>query len=250
MQDRNVFITAVRLKAARRRRGFSREELAVRSGLSWSAIAQIESGRRTNLRPATLVALANALALTVDYLLGSEPPVGGLFEHELLVYAGEDAFIGSAGPFLREGVELGESTLAVTSARKISLLREYLGGDSARVAFKEADGWYESPATALAAYRRFATDALRDGATWVRVLGEPVWSGRTDAERRSWLRYESLLNLAFAELPLTVACAYDAGTLERQVVAQARATHPRMREAGALRPTGEYEGPDEFLLAQ
>ena len=49
------------LKAARERLGWSREALAYHSGVSWSAIAQIESGRRKDVRLSSLSALAEAL---------------------------------------------------------------------------------------------------------------------------------------------------------------------------------------------
>ena len=51
------------LKAARARAGWSREALAYHSGVSWSAIAQIESGRRNDVRLSSLSALAEALGV-------------------------------------------------------------------------------------------------------------------------------------------------------------------------------------------
>ena len=51
------------------RLGWTREALAFHSGLSWSAIAQVESGRRTNLRPSTLAALSRPLGVSIDYLV-------------------------------------------------------------------------------------------------------------------------------------------------------------------------------------
>src|ERR1700738_2780915 len=60
------------LRSARERAGWSREALAHHSGLSWAAIAQIESGRRREVRLGSLVALANALAVSVDYLVGGK----------------------------------------------------------------------------------------------------------------------------------------------------------------------------------
>ncbi|MGD0195929.1 MAG: helix-turn-helix transcriptional regulator, partial [Candidatus Dormibacteria bacterium] len=60
---------ALSLQSARERRGWSRETLAHRSGLSWAAIAQIESGRRREVRASTLLALSSALGVSVDYLL-------------------------------------------------------------------------------------------------------------------------------------------------------------------------------------
>ena len=55
------------LKAARTRLGWTRETLAHHSGISWSAISQIESGRRRDVRLGTLSALAEALGVSVDY---------------------------------------------------------------------------------------------------------------------------------------------------------------------------------------
>jgi DNA-binding XRE family transcriptional regulator len=64
---------AVVLRRAREGRGWSREDLAHHSGVSYAAIAQIETGRRTDVRLRSLVALADALGVTVDALLGRGP---------------------------------------------------------------------------------------------------------------------------------------------------------------------------------
>ncbi|MCU1676331.1 MAG: sensor protein [Frankiales bacterium] len=57
------------LRQARMRRGWTREDLAHHSGVSYGAIAQIEAGRRTDVRLRSLVALADALDVSVDALL-------------------------------------------------------------------------------------------------------------------------------------------------------------------------------------
>ena len=61
------------VRSARERVGWSREALAYHSGLSGAAIAQIESGRRREVRVTTLLALSRALEVSVDYLVGSRP---------------------------------------------------------------------------------------------------------------------------------------------------------------------------------
>src|SRR5438445_8615473 len=76
-----------RVRAARQRRGWSREALAFHSGISWSAIAQVESGRRTNVRPSTLHALALALGVTIDYLVAGRSVAAPMMEHQALLYA-------------------------------------------------------------------------------------------------------------------------------------------------------------------
>src|SRR4051812_43245566 len=75
-----------RVRAARERLGWRREELAFRSGVSWSAIAQVESGRRRNMRPGTLSALGEALGVTTDYLVRGGPASPAMFQHRALLY--------------------------------------------------------------------------------------------------------------------------------------------------------------------
>src|SRR5438034_4762369 len=82
------------LRAARARAGWTREALAYHSGVSWSAIAQIESGRRKDVRLSSLSALAEALGVSVDHLIGTTatiaPPMLG---HRLLTYGSDDEFL-------------------------------------------------------------------------------------------------------------------------------------------------------------
>jgi transcriptional regulator with XRE-family HTH domain len=59
-----------RLKAARRERGLTQEELAARAGVSKDIIAKLEQGQRTTARIATLARIARALGVTLSGLLG------------------------------------------------------------------------------------------------------------------------------------------------------------------------------------
>ncbi len=104
------------LKAARERAGWSRETLAHHSGVSWSAIAQIESGRRKDVRSSTLSALAEALGVSVDYLIGSATATAPrLLEHRLLTYGSDEEYLAVAIPFLADGVERSDPLLVVTT---------------------------------------------------------------------------------------------------------------------------------------
>src|SRR5258707_9820518 len=93
------------LRAARARLGWSREALAYHSGVSWSAIAQIETGRRKDVRLSSLAALAEALDVSVDFLIGATSTTPELLQHRLFTYASEDEFLTSAVPHLVAGVE-------------------------------------------------------------------------------------------------------------------------------------------------
>lgn len=228
--------------------GWTREALAFHSGLSWSAIAQIESGRRTNVRPRTLSVLSDALGVTVDYLLGREARSGSMLEHHALFYATQDELLDTAESFITQGLERSEVTLAVTSAPAIKRLRKQLGSRAADVTFADARHWYSTPTGALAAYHAFAKQQLDRGAGWIRILGEPVWSGKTSAEVRLWTRYESLLNLEFAGLPVTVVCPYDTASLDPEIVEQARVTHQNSHSHGEITGNPQYRAPGDFTL--
>jgi DNA-binding XRE family transcriptional regulator len=237
-----------RLTAARNRLGWNREALAFHSGLSWSAIAQIESGRRTNVRPSTLAALSDALGVTVDYLLGRAVTAPGMFEHDALVYGADDEFADHAGAFLAKGVECSHATLAVTTPAKIELLRKRLGGDASQVKFADAARWYTKPGASLAAYRSFIDKSLDAGSCWVRIVGEPIWSGKSADEVDQWTRYESLLNLSLAGLPVSLICPYDGDALSASIVEQACLTHRHTRSKGEVVSNPEFREPSDFAL--
>jgi transcriptional regulator with XRE-family HTH domain len=237
-----------RVRAARERLGCSREALAVHAGLSWSAIAQVESGRRTNLRPSTLAALSRPLGVSIDYLVEGPLSSPTMFEHSVFPYRTDDQFRTNIGSFLAEGVERSEATLAVTTGPNIELLREYLGNDAGSVEFLDASGFYSTPIAALEAYRAFFEATLKRGAPWVRVTGEPLWRERTDAEVRAWTLYESLLNLVFAAVPSTMVCAYDERTIDPELVRHARLTHPNTVGGGAALQNPDYTDPARFAL--
>jgi transcriptional regulator with XRE-family HTH domain len=109
-----------RLRAARVRLGWSRETLAFHSGISWPAIAQVEAGRRTNVRPSTLAALSGPLGVTIDYLVNGAPAEASMLQHSAFTYDGDEQFQSTMGTFLAEGVErcegLSRSRRRTTSA--------------------------------------------------------------------------------------------------------------------------------------
>ena len=238
------------LRAARERVGWSREALAYHSGVSWSAIAQIESGRRRDVRLSSLAALADALSVTVDYLIGKGgagmPP---LLWHSLLTYRSDDEFEAATTPFLAQGVERSEPVLAVTTPSHIELLRESIDAKTGDVEFAGSAAWLTSPIEALDRYRTFAKQKFEAGATWIRILGEPIWAGRSDAEIIAWTRFESMFNLAFASMPISVVCPYDTRALSEEVLANAHRTHPVVAHGTEAIENREYREAEEFLIS-
>jgi transcriptional regulator with XRE-family HTH domain len=237
-----------RLRAARQRLGWTREELAVHSGLSWSAIAQIESGRRTNLRPTTLVAVSGALGVTIDYLVMGTMAPTPMLEHSAYFYRDDDPYQATMGAFLAAGLERSEAVMAVTSAGNVELLREHLGKDARGVTFVESKEWLTTPAAALESFRSFGERKLRGGAPWVRFLAEPIWKGRSGLEVRLWTRFESLVNLVFGPSPVTFVCPYDERSVLPEIVTEARLTHPGIVDDAGMSQSRDYSGPGRVAL--
>jgi transcriptional regulator with XRE-family HTH domain len=240
----------VSVKSARERLGWSREALAYHSGLSWAAITQIESGRRREVRVSSLVALASALGVSVDYLVGGAATASpGLLKHRVVSYGSDDAYLAAAVPFLLEGLERDDCVMAVTTSVRIGALRDALGSNATHVEFREASEWYVSLHGAASAYRTFVQERLERGVPWIRIIGEPVWGGWSDEETAEWFRYEAMINLSFASSPATILCTYDTSAMSESAIESAHRTHPQIASAGDVTASATYQEPEDYLLS-
>jgi transcriptional regulator with XRE-family HTH domain len=235
------------LKAARERLGWSREALAFHSGVSWSAIAQIETGRRRDVRLSSLAALAHALDVSVDFLIGTTP-TADILEHRLFTYATEDEFITNATPHLVAGVEQAHGVLAVTTPEVTDSLRDTLVDHRERIEFADWAEWYRSPHEALQRYVAFVDEKSKAGAVWITVVAEAGWSGQSEAQIAAWTRYESLVNLTFASSPATLVCTYDERLHSPEAIAEAFQTHPEIVHGDVTVTSEAYRTPADFLL--
>jgi hypothetical protein len=208
----------------------------------------VESGRRTNLRLSTLAALSRPLGVSIDYLVDGSQSPPTMLDHSAFHYDADDQFATIMGRFLAEGIERSEAMLAVTTLRNTELLREHLGNDARSVEFIDSSSFYATPIATLEAYRGFTEAKLERGAPWVRVVGEPTWADRSDAEVALWTRYESLFNLVFAASPMTVVCPYDARSVAPEILRQAHLTHPHALGDRGTPHTPGHSNPGLFAL--
>jgi transcriptional regulator with XRE-family HTH domain len=236
------------LRGARERRGWNREELAYHSGVSWSAIAQIEAGRRRDIRLSSLSALAAALGVSLDQVAGIAAPVARGLEHNALVYASDDELVRGALPFMTEGLDRKERVLVVTTKSSIEVLRDALGERAADVEFRDAPLWYPSPQAALAGYQALFDESEAAGVLRTRIVGELVLDGLSSAETHVWMRYESLVNVLFARAEVSYICLYDSRSLPPDVLADAIHTHPEAIDSDGSRANPLYRRPEDFLL--
>ncbi|WP_214416927.1 anti-sigma factor RsbA family regulatory protein [Sphaerisporangium fuscum] len=174
---------------------------------------------------------------------GLEPEAGLI--HQALFYDSDEAFAAAMTPFCREGLERGDRVLAVTTRANVALLKDTLGRAATQVEFIEAADWYHAPGRTLAAYGRYV-DTHKTGHPRVRIIGEPVWHGRSDVEEAEWTRYESVINAAFAAAPAWIVCPYDERTLPGRIVAHARRTHPELLSGAGPHVSEAYTAPAAF----
>ena len=167
------------------------------------------------------------------------------FSHQALLYASPGEFVGAAGPYVREGVEAGDSVIAVTTRANIRALREELGDLAEVVEFDSAEDWYSrGPWRTLALYRRWLARAP-EGAQ-LRVLGEQMWLARSEAERREWLRYEAFANITFRSPRTKVVCTYNATQLPDSIFEHVYGTHSEVVYGDHLTESRTFTDPASF----
>jgi anti-sigma regulatory factor (Ser/Thr protein kinase) len=74
----------------------------------------------------------------------------------------------------------------------------------------------------------------------VRIIGEPIWPGRSETEYPACVQHEALINLAFTGRTATILCPYDVAGLDPVVVADAAATHPVLIQQGTRQASSDY----------
>jgi hypothetical protein len=197
-----------------------------------------------------MIALAEALGVTVDQLVGRAAPSGTThtLEHRALLYATDEDFVDAAAPFVTAGLERSDAVLVVSAPNRVNRLRRALGTDVERVEFRPSAKWYSSPQRALDSFRAFLQESTGAGSAWVRIIGEPMWAGRSPKEIRAWTRYESMLNIALAAYPATIVCPYGTRSLSGSIVADARCTHPEVMSGPTAARSLEYCSPESFVL--
>ncbi|MFI6511981.1 anti-sigma factor RsbA family regulatory protein [Streptosporangium sp. NPDC050855] len=168
--------------------------------------------------------------------------------HQALIYDDDRAFLAATTGFCLDGLAGGDRVLAVTTEANAGLLRTALGGAADEVEFAVARDWYDAPGRTLAAYNAYV-ETHSAAHRRIRVIGEPVWHGRDGRQEAEWTRYESVINVAFADSPAWILCPYDTRTVPGRVVADARRTHPELLDGSGAHRSDAYADPASFTHA-
>ncbi|MFF8943316.1 anti-sigma factor RsbA family regulatory protein [Streptomyces sp. NPDC014864] len=155
----------------------------------------------------------------------------GAFVHPALFYRSEREYLDGTVPFVRAGLESGEPVAVAVPGERLRLIEAELGADAAGVRLLDMREAGRNPGRILPGVLHAFADAQRPGRR-VRIIGEPVWAGRTPDEYPACAQHEALINLAFRGREATILCPYDAVRLDEPALADAHATHPVVIPAG------------------
>ncbi|MEV6735065.1 sensor histidine kinase [Streptomyces sp. NPDC051364] len=157
------------------------------------------------------------------------PAAPGAFVHPALFYQGQGEYLAGVGGFVRAALTADEPVLVAVPRPQLDALRASLDAGTTGVTWTDMTQLGRNPGRILAALQDFADRHVDRPA---RIVGEPIWPGRSQAEVLEATRHEALINTAFAGRRATILCPYDVLGLPASVVSDARRTHPTLIEKG------------------
>ena len=167
--------------------------------------------------------------------------IAGQFAHPALLYHDDDDYLAATVPFVRAGLAAGEPVAVAVPGRNLRLIRDALGDDAARVLLRDMTVAGRNPGRIIPAVLLAFADA--HPGRRVRVIGEPVWAGRSQTEYPACAQHEALINVAFAGRAATVLCPYDTGRLHPDWVEDAYRTHPVLWDGTSRVDSVHYRDP-------
>ncbi len=159
--------------------------------------------------------------------------------HSALFYRTERDYADSVVPLVNEWLGKSEPVMISVPSHRIGLLRAALGPTAKAESLIMTDiaEVGRNPGRLLGMLGSFV-QRHRDQP--VRMIGEPVWPGRSAAEYPACVQHEALFNVALAAHDATGLCLYDASQLDTRALADARLTHPLIWQDGAHQHNPEY----------
>jgi len=166
----------------------------------------------------------------------------GTLEHDALFYTDAASYRSGCLDFVRAGLEQDEPVLVAVPQPGLGLLRSALSeAESARVRTADMAQAGRNPGriigTVLTAFVR------EHAGQRVRIIGEPIWAGRSDHEYPACAEHEALINVALGEAPAYILCPYDVRRLGREWLTDATRTHPTLAAEGERWASPAYTDP-------
>lgn len=166
-------------------------------------------------------------------------------QHEALVYRTPDELLAATVPFVRAGLGAGEPVLVAVPPASMEPIRSALGDAAGHVRFVDMAEAGRNPGRIIPAVLHAFVS--QHAPRRVRIIGEPIWAGRTAAEYPACVQHEALVNLAFADAAAAILCPYDARRLTDAALADAERTHPVIVAGDDRRSSTAYAAPQTVV---
>jgi anti-sigma regulatory factor (Ser/Thr protein kinase) len=181
------------------------------------------------------------------YLRRVEVAMLASFVHEALFYRDADDYLAGTVPFVDRALEQREPVLVAVPGPKIDLIGAALGERALGVRFLDMTRAGRNPGRIIpwvlhAFLHEYAGQP-------VRIVGEPVWAGRSADEYPACVQHEALINVAFAGQVASILCPYDAVGLPAEVLRDAACTHPVLVDVDARTHSPRYTDPGDVVAA-
>jgi anti-sigma regulatory factor (Ser/Thr protein kinase) len=179
---------------------------------------------------------------------GAGPRIAlGAFEHEALLYETSDDYLAGTVPFIEAGLDANEPVLVAVPVANVELIRTALASGSGQARFVDITEAGRNPGRIIPAVLHAFVS--QHSPRRVRIIGEPIWAGRSAAEYSACVQHEALINLAFVDADAIILCPYDARRLTGAVLADAERTHPVIATGELRRSSRAYAAPDTVVAA-
>src|ERR1700748_101881 len=156
--------------------------------------------------------------------------------HAGLLYASPAEFAAGVAGFGEPVLRVGGPVLVACAGPGLDALRPRLNGHGALVTWADMASIGLNPARLIDMIQQF-TGQHRGRLTW--CVQAPAWPGRSPEELREVIRHEALVNLALADMAVSVLCPYDV-RLGPDLIASVKRTHPALAGSGRRRASSSY----------
>lgn len=161
----------------------------------------------------------------------SPHPEAGRIAHGVVLHRGPDELLTNAAAFIEDGLAVGEPTMAIFPSATLERLRSRLRSNAGRVRLEDMTLVGRNPARILPLLYEFAAGNAGPS----RIVEQPLWGDRTEAEVAEVMCHESLVNLALEGCDFQLLCAYDVEAVDRRVLRDACRAHPQLHSLDGRR---------------
>jgi hypothetical protein len=165
--------------------------------------------------------------------------------HAAFLYRTQQEYLDCLLPFISEAVQADQAVLVAVPAPNLAVLTQGLGRLAEHVVMTDMIDVGRNPSRILGEVLGGFVDKRADQP--VRIVGEPMWPSRSEAEYPACVQHEVLINRAFTGRDVTVVCPYHVRQLADEVIADAQRTHPVLWRNGVFEHDNASYAPEAML---